>query len=86
MIQDIQACHFSKHSSTYQLQQEAPHNNISFLMQQKTFGMRLLTKGLVHLVYTCLMAFINIVKQRGRRDGLQCLSIKFPGHAEAIMK
>lgn len=62
---------------------EAPINynkkrliTISVLMQQRTFGMRLSTKGLVHLVYMLNKVYIsleiNIVKQGERRDGLQC--------------
>lgn len=89
-IQDIQACHFSEHSSTYQLQQEAPHNNISFNATEDIWHEALDKRTCTSCVYMLNGVYfspeINIVKQGGRRDGLQCLSIKFPGHAEAIMK
>lgn len=90
MIQDIQACHFSEHSSTYQLQQEALHNNISFNATEDIWHEALDKRTCTSCVYMLNDVYfspeINIVKQGERRDGLQCLSIKFPGHAEAIMK
>lgn len=67
MIQDIQECHFSEHSSTYQLQQEAPHNNISFNATEDIWHEALDKRTCTSCVYTLNDVYfspeINIVKQ-----------------------
>lgn len=67
MIQDIQACHFSEHSSTYQLQQEAPHNNISFNATEDIWHEALDKRTCTSCVYMLNGVYfspeINIVKQ-----------------------
>lgn len=67
MIQDIQECHFSEHSSTYQLQQEAPHNNISFNATEDIWHEALDKRTCTSCVYMLNGVYfspeINIVKQ-----------------------
>lgn len=71
MIQDIQECHFSEHSSTYQLQQEAPHNNISFNATEDIWHDALDKRTCTSCVYMLndvyFLPEINIVQQGGKK-------------------